>query len=82
MSKTSRIFTDIDYERTGKQIGHLHLPYSVTRSAYGNIAVPIAVIAGGKGPTVFLSAGTHGDEYEGQIALCKLVRSLEPGTVQ
>jgi predicted deacylase len=81
MEKATRIFGDIDFERTGKQIGHLYLPYSVTRSAYGNIALPIAVIAGGKGPTVFLQAGTHGDEYEGQIALCKLVRALEPGEI-
>jgi uncharacterized protein len=81
MEKPSRIFTDIDYGRSGKQIGHLYLPYSVTRSAYGNIAFPIAVIADGKGPTVFLQAGTHGDEYEGQIALCKLVRELDPGMV-
>ncbi len=81
MEKATRIFGDIDYERSGKQIGHLYLPYSVTRSAYGNIALPIAVIAGGKGPTVFLQAGTHGDEYEGQIALCKLVRALEPGEI-
>src|SRR5258708_25066693 len=81
MEKATRIFGDIDYERSGKQIGHLYLPYSVTRWAYGNIALPIAVIAGGKGPTVFLQAGTHGDEYEGQIALCKLVRALEPGEI-
>jgi len=79
MEKATRIFGDIDFERTGRQIGHLYLPYSVTRSAYGNIALPIAVIAGGKGPTVFLQAGTHGDEYEGQIALTKLIRALEPG---
>jgi uncharacterized protein len=81
MEKATQIFSDIDYDKTGKQIGHLYLPYSVTRSAYGNIAIPIAVIANGKGPTVFLHAGTHGDEYEGQIALCKLVRALEPSEV-
>jgi predicted deacylase len=81
MERPTRIFTDIDYNRNGKQIGHLYLPYSVTRSAYGNIALPIAVIGNGKGPTVFLQAGTHGDEFEGQIALCKLVRELEPSEI-
>jgi predicted deacylase len=81
MEKATRIFTDIDYDKKGKQIGYLYLPYSVTRSAYGNIALPIAVIANGKGPTVLLHAGTHGDEYEGQIALCKLIRALEPDEV-
>jgi predicted deacylase len=81
MENPTRIFTDIDYDKKGKQIGYLYLPYSVTRSAYGNIAVPIAVIANGRGPTVLLQAGTHGDEYEGQIALCKLIRALEAGSV-
>jgi uncharacterized protein len=81
MENLTRIFTDIDYNKKGKQIGYLYLPYSVTRSAYGNIAVPIAVIANGRGPTVLLQAGTHGDEYEGQIALCKLIRTLEAGSV-
>jgi hypothetical protein len=33
----SRIETDIDYDKAGKQVGWLHLPHSVTRSAYGNI---------------------------------------------
>jgi len=81
MGKNTRIFTDVDYEKNGKQAGWLYLPYSVTRSAYGNISIPIAVIKSGKGPTVFLMAGNHGDEYEGQIALCKLIRWLEPGDV-
>src|SRR5260221_14769997 len=81
MEKATRIFGDIDYERSGKQIGHLYLPYSATRSAYGNIALPIAVIAGGKGPTNFLQHGTHNDEYEGQIALCKLIRAPSTGVI-
>src|SRR5258708_34492383 len=81
MEKATRIFGDIDFERSGKQVGHLYLPYSVTRSAYGNIALPIAVIAGGKGPTVFLQAGTQGDANEGQIPPGKLVRRLEPGEI-
>lgn len=82
MSLRTKIFTDVDYERDGKQVDWLHLPHSVTRSAYGTIAIPIAVIKNGKGPTVFLMAGNHGDEYEGQIVLCKLIRALEPGEVR
>jgi len=82
MTKPTRIFTDVDYEQDGKQVGWLHLPYSTTRSAYGNISIPVACIKNGKGPTVFFMAGNHGDEYEGQIALCKLVRSLQPGDVR
>jgi hypothetical protein len=82
MVGTTRIWTEIDYARDGKQIGWLHLHHSVTRSAYGDIMIPIAVIRNGEGPTAFLMAGNHGDEYEGQIALVKLIRSLEPGQIK
>jgi hypothetical protein len=38
------IWTEIDFEKNDKQVGVLHLPYSVTRSGYGMIDIPIAVI--------------------------------------
>ncbi len=82
MNQPSMIFTDIDYDAQGKQVDWLHLPHSVTRSAYGAIAIPIAVIRNGDGPTVFLMAGNHGDEYEGQITLAKLIRELEPNQIR
>jgi predicted deacylase len=82
MSKPTRIWTDVDYEKPGKQVGWLNLHHSVTRSAYGNIMIPIAVVAGGRGPTALFKAANHGDEYEGQIALCRLIRELEPSEVQ
>ncbi len=76
------ITTSVDFERPGKQVGRLHLPHSVTRSAYGVIPIPVAVIAGGEGPTVLLMAGNHGDEYEGQIALGALIRDLRAEDVR
>jgi len=82
MSKPSHIWTDIDHDKPGKQVGWLHLPHSVTRSAYGTLMLPIAVVANGRGPTAFFMAGNHGDEYEGQIALGKLIRALEPSEIQ
>ena len=82
MPPPTMIFTDIDYERQGKQVDWLHLPHSITRSAYGAIAIPIAVVRNGAGPTVFLMAGNHGDEYEGQIVLAKLIRELEPAQIR
>ena len=78
----SSVFTDVDYERDGKQIGQLYLPHSVTRSAYGNVAIPVCVAKHGSGPTMALSAGNHGDEYEGQVALTKLIRAVDPAEVQ
>jgi uncharacterized protein len=77
----SRIGTDIDFEKDGKQISYLRVPYSHDRSAHGAIHVPMAVIKNGRGKTIYFQAGCHGDEYEGQIALTKLIRELEPSDV-
>lgn len=38
--------------------------------------IPIAVIKNGDGPTVLLSGGNHGDEYQGPLSLIKLANSL------
>jgi predicted deacylase len=76
--KRSPLRADIDLEAPGKRVGHVRLMYSSHESAYGWIPIPIAVIRGGEGPTVLLTAGNHGDEYEGQIALLKLIRELQP----
>ena len=32
-------------------------------------------------PTVLLTAGVHGDEYEGQVTLTKLVKEITPDQV-
>ena len=72
---------DIDLHAPGKAVGHLRLPHSVHRSAYGWIPIPIARIARGPGPRVLLVAGNHGDEWEGQIALGELIRELEPSDI-
>ena len=75
-STPSLISTDIDYERLGLQNGTLRVPFSHDRSAYGHIPIPITVLKGGDGPTVLLTGGNHGDEYEGPVALMKLVRRM------
>jgi predicted deacylase len=76
------LWSEIDFDRDGKQIDWLYLHHSITRSAYGEIMIPVAVVKNGPGPTVLLMAGSHGDEYEGQIALVKLIRSLEPEQIK
>ncbi len=78
----TRIRCFVDFERDGKQITHLQLPHSSNVSAYGWIGIPIAVIRNGRGPTLYLEAGNHGDEYEGQITLLHLIRELDPGSIQ
>lgn len=70
------ITSEVDFQAAGKQTGYLRVPHSVHRSAYGWIPVPIAVIRNGEGPTLAITAGVHGDEYEGQIAVANLAREL------
>lgn len=80
-NRPSRVATDIDFEREGRQMGFLRLPHSVHRSAYGYLPIPIVVVRNGAGPRVLLTSGNHGDEYEGQIALTKLARALDAANV-
>ncbi|WP_343229031.1 succinylglutamate desuccinylase/aspartoacylase family protein [Rhizobium setariae] len=74
-------FTDIDFDRNGKQVGFLNLPSSVHDDAWGVIRVPLTVIKNGQGPTVILQGGNHGDEYEGPIVLGEIIRDLDPAKV-
>lgn len=75
------LLCEIDLDAPGKRHGFLRLAHSTHESAYGWIPIPIAVIAHGSGPTVLLVAGNHGDEYEGQIALGRLIREVAPAQV-
>ena len=77
----SRIVTEIDFDKNGRQQGFLPLFHSVHSSAYGFIPIPIVVLKNGDGPTALLVSGTHGDEYEGQVAFCNLVKSFEPASI-
>ncbi|RXG83576.1 succinylglutamate desuccinylase/aspartoacylase family protein [Bradyrhizobium zhanjiangense] len=78
----SRITTNIDFEKSGRQTGFLRLPHSVHESAYGWIPIPLVCLKNGTGPTVLLCSGNHGDEYEGQVALMKLIRELKQEDLQ
>lgn len=77
----SLIHCEVDLDAPGKQAGFLRLPHSVHRSAYGWIPIPIVTVANGDGPTVLLIAGNHGDEYEGQIALMDMARTVGPDDI-
>ncbi|MGY4167833.1 succinylglutamate desuccinylase/aspartoacylase family protein [Bradyrhizobium sp. USDA 4529] len=78
----SQIWTDIDLRKEGKATGYLRVPISTNASAYGCISIPIASIKNGSGPRVLLVAGSHGDEWEGQIILIKLIQSLQAEDIQ
>lgn len=78
----TQIVSTVEFDRDGKQVGWLRLPHSVTRSAYGVLAIPIAVIQNGPGPRILLCAGNHGDEYEGQVVLTRLIQRLKPEEIR
>ena len=80
--RASSLPTQIDFQAEGKQVDWLHIPYSVNRSAYGTLPAPLACIKNGEGPTVLFMAGVHGDEFEGQICLSKLIRDLQPEQIK
>jgi uncharacterized protein len=81
-TRKSRIVTKVDFDKNGRQHGFLRLFHSVHSSAYGFIPIPIVVLRNGDGPTALLVSGTHGDEYEGQVALCNLTKTLDPARIQ
>ncbi len=77
LSKT-RIEAEVDFDAQGKHCGFLRIPHSVHRSAYGWLPMSVVSIRNGDGPRVMLMAGNHGNEYEGQVALSRLARTLAP----
>jgi predicted deacylase len=78
----SKVKPDFDLEKNGKFSGYARLPHSVHRSANGWLPIPMVSIRNGPGKTIVLTAGTHGDEYEGQIALSNLARDIAPVDIE
>lgn len=74
-------FIDIELDAAGKQFGWLRIEHSSDRSAWGIVPVPVVVVSGSAGPTVLLLSGSHGDEYEGQIILSRLIERIRPDEV-
>eukprot|EP01052_Picozoa_sp_SAG31_P040323 SAG31_NODE_5811_length_2315_cov_0.907491_2_plen_169_part_00 len=76
-----------DAPASSKSWGNIVVPWSDDRGAWANKIVPICAIRGpGRGglataETALLVAGNHGDEYEGQIALQKFCRAVDPADV-
>jgi N-alpha-acetyl-L-2,4-diaminobutyrate deacetylase len=81
-SVDTQIWTTIDYEKEGKQIGFLGVPQSTNTAGWATQYLPIAVIKNGSGPTALFLGGNHGDEYEGTVTLPKLARAIDPAQVQ
>lgn len=67
----------IDINVEGKQHGFLSLPCASERSAFGTVQIPVCVMRNGEGPTITLMAGAHGDEYDGQVTLHRLLETTK-----
>ncbi len=81
-SEKSRIVCDIDFEKDGRQASYIRAPLSRNTSGWGTVMIPIVVVKNGNGPTILLTGGVHGDEYEGPIAVSRLAQTLQPSDVQ
>ena len=81
MSTYGPISCDLDLQSPGKRTGYLRLIHSDNAHAASIIPIPIAVVVAGEGPSVLLCAGTHGNEYEGQVILRELAGELTPESV-
>jgi N2-acetyl-L-2,4-diaminobutanoate deacetylase len=76
MSDASLIKATIDLNAKGHHSGYLTAPCPNNESAWGVIKIPITSIKNGDGPTLLLTAGVHGDEYEGPVVLSQLAQLL------
>jgi len=82
MKINSQLYTDIDYEKAGKQLGQLEVPISTNTAGWANYYLPLCVVNNGEGPTALIFGGNHGDEYEGPITIAEMIRDLDPGRIQ
>ena len=73
----TKLISPFDFDAPGKHQDFIRLPHSVHRSAYGWLPLPVVCINNGDGPTVLVMAGTHGDEYEGQVTISRLTQLVE-----
>jgi predicted deacylase len=84
MPDTPEIIFDlsrVDFDTPGKR--HYQLAFHLD-SAWGYSLVPLTVVRGtaGNTPGVAVIGGTHGNEYEGQIAVKRLCATVEPDEMQ
>jgi predicted deacylase len=81
MTTIDSINCDLDFDLDGKQFGNLDFSFSDNKHAFDKIQVPLITIKNGSGPTLILSAGNHGDEYEGQVILRRMIHELSPADI-
>ena len=76
------VSTSLDLESPGKRSGFIDLGHSDNRHAFSKIRLPLGVVSGGDGPTLMMTAGNHGDEYEGQAILHRVMQTFPPSDIK
>lgn len=73
----SRVICELDLDAPGRRQGYLRVPFSRDDAGWGTVEIPIVVINGAAGGArAMFTGGVHGNEYEGQIAVSRLARTL------
>jgi predicted deacylase len=78
----SRLFLTIDLFKPGRQFGDIMLSWSDNRTPLGFYPIPIICLSNQPGPTVLITGGVHGDEFEGPSAIMRLIRDLSPSDIK
>lgn len=78
----SRIQNTIDLNRSGRQVGDLLAKWSDNERPLGFYPTPIICLLNGSGPTVMLTGGVHGDEFEGPAALMRIINQVSVDDIQ
>lgn len=78
---TPTVRLELELEAMGRNFGRIAVAHSTNRQGWGELHVPIVSLRGGPGPAVLVIGGTHGDEYEGQVALLQLIENVDPAEV-
>jgi N2-acetyl-L-2,4-diaminobutanoate deacetylase len=71
----------IDSARLGKQSIAVRLGYE-REGEKDELLLPLVMVHHGRGPAVLVVGGTHGDEFEGQMAVSRLCREIDPENIQ
>ncbi|MGE0005714.1 MAG: succinylglutamate desuccinylase/aspartoacylase family protein [Parvibaculaceae bacterium] len=70
----------IDLSASGKRCLRVRIAFRRGGRAE-ELTLPLVTVRNGRGPTVLVAGGTHGDEFEGQAAVADLCRGIEADSV-
>lgn len=76
------VISTLNKSKDGFSNGYIDVPWSIDRSPYYRVRVPFFRRKSGDGKRLLLIGGNHGDEYEGPLALYRLIRALESCDMQ